>query len=344
MGKKKAIKSKGNKVAKARPAKAAKTAKAKAAAPKKASAKKATKAPTSGKAKSVKKVAKTKVLVKKAVKAIKTTPKGKKTAQKMAVKKAAVKQVKKLAKPAVSIKKTVKNGSNTKNKPVKEDKINKSRMAEGIEVNKRKSEKTAGKAKKGKKQKKGDDDEEPIIEVDDILLAEIISAAKPPKKKTKEVKQLRTFVNPMASLTVAKIAGTDSKKKAPVKELKGKFELEYVIGTSPAILYEFLTTPSGLSEWFADDVNIHDGVFTFLWEGSEQKALLLDFKEEKYIRFRWLDKPEGSYFEFRIQIDELTGDVSLMVTDFADEGSDLQTSKLLWDSQIHSLMNVIGSY
>lgn len=64
----------------------------------------------------------------------------------------------------------------------------------------------------------------------------------------------------------------------------------------------------------------------FFWDGTEQKALLLDFKEEKFIRFQWLDKPEGNYFEFRIDIDELTGDVSLIITDFADEGSDLQTS------------------
>jgi len=120
--------------------------------------------------------------------------------------------------------------------------------------------------------------------------------------------------------------------------------MECVVRTSEPILYEFLTSPSGLSEWFADNVNIHDGVFTFFWDGSEQKARLLGFKEDKFIRLQWLDKPEGSYFEFRIERDELTGDVSLIVTDFADEGSDLQTSKLLWDSQVHKLSQVIGSY
>ncbi|MCE9540609.1 MAG: SRPBCC domain-containing protein [Bacteroidetes bacterium] len=147
----------------------------------------------------------------------------------------------------------------------------------------------------------------------------------------------------MASLTVAKL--TEKKGTfVPKKEPKGKFELEYVLHTSAGILYEFLTSPSGLAEWFADDVNIHDGVFTFFWEGSEQKAKLLGFKDEKFVRLQWLDKPEGTYFEFRIERDELTGDISLIITDFADEAADQKTSKLLWDSQINQLLHVIGSY
>jgi uncharacterized protein YndB with AHSA1/START domain len=238
-------------------------------------------------------------------------------------------------------KKTKKSDNALNEKPVK---AKKNLVVEGIELNKTKSNNKASKSSRSKKKKKGDDDDEPAIDVDDALLAEILETVKPKKKNTKEVKQIRTFVNPMASLTVAQVVKDGKKSVAVAKEPKGKFVLEFVLGTSPAILYEFLTTPSGLSEWFADDVNIHDGVFTFFWDGSEQKALLLDFKEEKFIRFQWVDKPAGSYFEFKIDIDELTGDVSLMVTDFADEGSDLETSKRLWDSQIHTLMHVIGSY
>lgn len=116
-----------------------------------------------------------------------------------------------------------------------------------------------------------------------------------------------------------------------------------MIRTSGSILYEFISTPSGLSEWFADDVNIRDGIFTFFWDGSEQKARLLGFKEEKFIRLSWMDKPEGCYFEFRIEKDELTGDISLIIIDFADEASDMQTSKLLWDSQVNKLLGVLGS-
>jgi uncharacterized protein YndB with AHSA1/START domain len=196
------------------------------------------------------------------------------------------------------------------------------------------------KRKGGRKPKNKGDDDEPEI-VDDILVEQLINSTKK-LRQPKKPKFIQTFVNPMTSLTVATI---DSKKsKTPAKEPKGKFTLEYVVRTSAGILYEFLTTPSGLAEWFADDVNIHDGIFTFFWDGSEQKARLLGFKNEQYIRFQWLDKPDGSFFEFRIQLDDLTGDVSLMVTDFADESSDLETSRRLWDSQVDRLLHIIGSY
>ena len=126
-------------------------------------------------------------------------------------------------------------------------------------------------------------------------------------------------------------------------DVKIRYELEFPLSSSPQLLYQYISTPSGLSEWFADDVNIRDGVFTFFWDGSEQKAKLLGFKEDKFIKLRWLDKAEGSYFEFRIEKDELTGDISLIIVDFADEASDMQTSKLLWDSQVNKLLGVLGS-
>ena len=205
--------------------------------------------------------------------------------------------------------------------------------------------KPAKKSKGGRKpKKKNEDDDEPIVE-NDLLIEQLINSTKRLKKPPKTPKQLRTFTNPMTSLTVAKLIDSNKKNTlVPKKEPKGKFELEYVMHTSPGILYEFLTSPSGLSEWFADDVNIHEGIFTFFWEGSKQKAKLLSFKEDKHVRLQWLDKPDGTYFEFRIERDELTGDISLMVTDFADEAADLKTSKLLWDSQINQLIHVIGSY
>lgn len=197
-------------------------------------------------------------------------------------------------------------------------------------------------SKGGRKPKGSADDDEPAIGTDDILIEELINSTKKLKKPTAKVPvQIRTFTNPMASLVVPKSA---ENKKAPKKEPKGKFELEYVIRTSAPILYEFLTSPSELAEWFADNVNLHEGVFTFTWDGTEQKARLLGFKADTYVRMQWLDKPEGTYFEFRIERDELTGDVSLIVIDFADEGSDMETSKRLWDAQVNQLSHVIGSY
>jgi uncharacterized protein YndB with AHSA1/START domain len=196
------------------------------------------------------------------------------------------------------------------------------------------------KGKGGRKPKSKNDDDEPEIAHDE-LIEQIIQTTKKQSKAPKKPRIIQTFVNPMAALSIA--AEGAKKTPAPKKEPKGKFELEYVVRTSAGILYELLTTPSGLSEWFADDVNIRDGIFTFFWDGSEQKAKLIGFKEEKYVRLQWLDKPEGTYFEFRIERDELTGDISLMIVDFAEEGSDQLTSKLLWDSQVNKLLNVLGS-
>ena len=122
-----------------------------------------------------------------------------------------------------------------------------------------------------------------------------------------------------------------------------KIELEFPVNVSPKVLYYRLSTPSGLSEWFADDVNLKDSVFTFIWDGNEQQAELLQKKENKSIRFHWLDSDfVESYCEFRISQDDLTGDVCLMVTDFAEE-DEIQDTSELWEKQIDGLKRNLGS-
>lgn len=124
--------------------------------------------------------------------------------------------------------------------------------------------------------------------------------------------------------------------------MKKKFELEYSINSSPKVLFNMLSTPGGLSEWFADDVNVQGNQFVFIWDGAEEFAELTNKKENKYVRFKWVDDDdEKAYFEFRINIDELTGDVALVITDFADE-DEIEDSMELWDSQISELKHVLG--
>jgi hypothetical protein len=123
-----------------------------------------------------------------------------------------------------------------------------------------------------------------------------------------------------------------------------KYTLEYPIQSSIKILFARLSTLSGLSEWFADDVNSNrEGIYTFTWEGSQQQATLLNKKKDSFVRFQWLDSSEDQYFEFLIQIDELTSDVSLIVTDFADDEIDKEDAISLWDVQIDKLKSTIGS-
>lgn len=126
---------------------------------------------------------------------------------------------------------------------------------------------------------------------------------------------------------------------------KIKYELEFQITSSPQLLYQYISTPSGLSEWFADNVNSRGEFFTFIWDDSEEKARLSSKKSGEKVKFRWVDdnnKDGEYYFELRILVDEITKDVSLVVTDFAEE-TDLQESKQLWENQISDLKHVLGS-
>ena len=126
---------------------------------------------------------------------------------------------------------------------------------------------------------------------------------------------------------------------------KVKYELEFQLNSSPQLLYQYISTPSGLSEWFADNVNSRGEFFTFIWDGSEEKARLTARKSDEKVKFRWVDednKDTDYFFELRILEDEITKDVSLMITDFTFE-EDLEEVKLLWESQISDLKHVIGS-
>ena len=123
---------------------------------------------------------------------------------------------------------------------------------------------------------------------------------------------------------------------------KEKYQVEFEMHCSPRILFNFLSTPSGLSEWFADDVTIRDGVFTFKWSGSESKAKIIHKRDNQLVKFKWLDDSDEGYFEFEILTDDLTSDVALVITDFAVP-EDLDESKRLWNTQIHNLKQIIGS-
>ena len=124
---------------------------------------------------------------------------------------------------------------------------------------------------------------------------------------------------------------------------KIKFELEIPIQASPQLLYQYISSASGLSEWFADNVNSRSELFTFIWDGSEEQAKLLTKKNGERVKFKWLESDEDqSYFEIRIQVDGITKDVSLMITDFAEE-DEVEESKMLWDNQISDLKHILGS-
>ena len=125
---------------------------------------------------------------------------------------------------------------------------------------------------------------------------------------------------------------------------KISYSIEYDFHASKQMLFQYLSTPSGLGEWFADNVNSRGESFTFIWDDSEESAKLIRKINNEKIQFQWLDDEETDYyFELRIQFDEITKDVSLIVTDFAEDEEEVEESKLLWTNQISDLKKVLGS-
>ena len=122
---------------------------------------------------------------------------------------------------------------------------------------------------------------------------------------------------------------------------KIKFQLEYEIRSSPRILFSFLNEPNGLAQWFADEVSIRDNIYTFTWHDEAKLAKLVSQKENKYVKFKWIND-EPYYFELEIVQDELTNDVALSVTDFAVE-ENLPDRKSIWDNSIDYLLTVLGA-
>jgi uncharacterized protein YndB with AHSA1/START domain len=125
---------------------------------------------------------------------------------------------------------------------------------------------------------------------------------------------------------------------------KIRFDIEFPIHASPQLLYQYISTPSGLSEWFSDNVNSRGELFTFIWDDSEEQAKLISKKSDERVKFRWVADEDDKtvYFEIKIQVDEITKDVSIIITDFAEEDQ-IDEAKMLWENQISSLKQVLGS-
>lgn len=302
---------------------------------KKASAKKVVKKTAAKKAVATKKVVKSatkaKPVKKSASRPSVTKVAAKKTVAKKPVKKVVAKKpIKKVAAKKLVVKKIAKKVAPKKvAKPVKKS------------VTKKVVAKKVAPKKVAKPVKKAAPVKPVKVEKPVIVKAPVVKPEKPVKvKKEKPAPVKKQIVAPTTFRNVD--AGPVSSKV--IKEPAGKFEMEFVIRASEDMVFEFVSTESGLSEWFCDDVNIRDGIFTFDWDGQVQQAKLVKEVPPQLIRYQWLDKNDGSYFEFRIQKDELTNDISLMITDFASDKADEVSARLLWHSQVDKLLHVLGSF
>jgi hypothetical protein len=123
---------------------------------------------------------------------------------------------------------------------------------------------------------------------------------------------------------------------------KQLYTLEFPVRCSPVILYEFLSTPAGLQEWFADKVDDRDNIFSFTWNGSTDKAEVLEKEQDKFIRFHWLHMPKEEYFEFKIEKSEVTNQTILVIKDFAEK-KEIKDQSMLWDYQVKELFHRLGN-
>ena len=124
---------------------------------------------------------------------------------------------------------------------------------------------------------------------------------------------------------------------------KSFFTIEYPLNkVSPAVLWNSIGSPLGLSEWFADGVTVNENEYVFCWEKYEQTAFLLQTKQNQFIRFQWEEDAGTDYFfELLINVVPLTGDVILIVNDYAEE-DEKDDAILLWNKQIAELRRKTG--
>ncbi len=121
-----------------------------------------------------------------------------------------------------------------------------------------------------------------------------------------------------------------------------KFTIEYIVRSSPSILFEFVTEPSKLAQWFSDTCDGNDTTIVFGWSGSRELADIVDFIEDEYVKYHWKDNKKDEFFSFRIYKSEISFETVLEVTDFAEE-KEIKDQTRLWDSQIDELKHHIGA-
>ena len=121
-----------------------------------------------------------------------------------------------------------------------------------------------------------------------------------------------------------------------------KFTLEYIIRSSPAILFEFVDQPSNLAQWFSDYCDSQADIFIFGWNGSYQRAKQLESIEDEFVKYHWEDSPKDEFFSFRIYKSEISNETILEVTDFAEQ-KEIKEQTFLWDKQVEDLKHAIGA-
>ncbi|MDN5204901.1 START-like domain-containing protein [Fulvivirgaceae bacterium BMA10] len=128
---------------------------------------------------------------------------------------------------------------------------------------------------------------------------------------------------------------------------KNKFTTEFEINASKKMLFPYLYTASGLAQWFADDVNVNeDKVFNFIWDGEDHKAKMTAHRTNSYVKFEFLpsrddEDDDHSFFEFKLDKNELTQSVFLRITDYSDMDDEDELQDM-WENLVLTLRETVG--
>ncbi len=126
--------------------------------------------------------------------------------------------------------------------------------------------------------------------------------------------------------------------------MKSQYELEYIIPVSPKLLFSHIATEEGLAKWFADKVYIKNKTITFVWSNSQHNAIILGYKDCKYLKFSWqedIDENNGCFIEFSILSISNGSETLFKITDFS-EVSEQEDNVVLWNCNIEQLKRSIG--
>lgn len=255
--------------------------------------------------------------------------------------KAAVKKVATAAPKSSSVSKTGSKKDSTKEK-VSAKKSSPSKAGASSTANKKTTS-----VKTKEKDKSIDSEENEVVPVEELdTIAKELLEKEERLARRKQNQEKKNAPQTIKTIPSVKISAASTDLTLPEHFRNGgkeKFEMEFQVRSSIKILFNFICSPSGLSEWFSDNVNIQNDVFIFQWEGSEEEARLIAIKEFELVRFKWLHSDDDdTYFELKIKVEELTGDVAIVITDFAFK-DELQEAQLLWDTQIQNLLKALGS-
>jgi uncharacterized protein YndB with AHSA1/START domain len=131
------------------------------------------------------------------------------------------------------------------------------------------------------------------------------------------------------------------------KATKTKFVREYPINASAKLLYPYLSTPGGLSQWFCDDVTVDSSkIYNFFWDGRNHFAEMTSYRMNRSVRFLFLNEKkmhsaDPAFVEFSIEASELTQEQFLKVMDYTNE-EDIEELEELWDNLMQNLREIVG--